>query len=81
MYNIIGVLLTHLFSEDNIRIRYKKDQDNLYREYVSIKDFWKCFHRNVDIIELINKKTNESVDITFIKDLIVRIVLLITERN
>jgi len=65
-----------LSSEYNIRIRYKKDQSI---EFVSINEFWKCFDRDVDIIELINKKTNELIDITFIRDLMVKSVLLITE--
>jgi len=79
MNNLIITLLSHLFSEYSIRIRYKKDGDNLYKEYVSINDFWECFHKSVDIIELVNKKTNESIVITFIRDLIVKSVLLITK--
>jgi len=76
MNNLITALLSHLSSEYNIKIRYKKNQ---YREFVSINDLWKCFDRDVDIVELINKKTAESIDITFIRDTIVKSVLLITE--
>jgi len=76
MNNLITALVTHLSSEYNIKIRYKKDQ---YREFVSINEFWKCFDRDVDIIELVNKKTSELVDITLIRDMIVKSILLITE--
>jgi len=76
MNSVVSIFFSHLSSGYNIRIRYKKNQ---YREFVSINELWKCFDRDVDIVELINKKTDESIDITFIRDTIVKSVLLITE--
>jgi len=76
MNSIVSIFFSHLSSEYNIKIRYKENQ---YREFISINEFWKCFDRGVDIIELVNKKTSESVDITLIRDMIVKSVLLITE--